>query len=94
MYHPTVIAAREATLLDQPSIHALFPRGLTRYAVDLVQQRIVDLEKVLDDKGKPRRALTPDEITQLNKTNAGNFTLAPNKAVTPGRPVRKSLPLV
>ncbi len=28
------------------------------------------------------RSLSADEITQLNKTNAGNFTLAPNSAVT------------
>ncbi len=28
------------------------------------------------------RSLTPDEVAQLNKTNLGAFTLAPNKAVT------------
>lgn len=61
MYHPTVIAARESTLLAQPAIQMLFPRGFTRHAVGEVQQRCADLEKILSPKGQPSRALTPSE---------------------------------
>ncbi|MFH1106001.1 MAG: LamG domain-containing protein [Candidatus Aenigmatarchaeota archaeon] len=36
----------------------------------------------IDEVAIWNRALTADEITQLNKTNAGNFTIAPQKAIT------------
>ncbi len=37
---------------------------------------------LIDEVAIWNRALTPSEVTQLNKTNAGNFTLAPNRAIT------------
>ncbi|MFH1105888.1 MAG: LamG-like jellyroll fold domain-containing protein, partial [Candidatus Aenigmatarchaeota archaeon] len=40
------------------------------------------LNGAIDEVAIWNRALSADEINQLNKTNAGNFTIAPQKAIT------------
>lgn len=60
MFSPTVIAAREAALIDQ--FGEALPGGtLTRYPLDICWGMRDQLTDAVDEKGTPTRALTPDE---------------------------------
>lgn len=60
MYHPAVIAAREARLLAVPALRALYPQGIPVYSVEECRARTAALQAAYQD-GKLLRALDAEE---------------------------------
>jgi len=61
MYHPAVVAAREAQLLAAPALGRLYPHGLPIYSVDDSAVLTAQLRGIHTEKGGLSRNLTPEE---------------------------------
>ena len=62
MYHPSIIAAREESLLQMPGMRELYPQGIPRYSLDDARALTAQIKATRDeDTGQTIRGLTKEE---------------------------------
>lgn len=68
MYHPQVVAAREAQLLQEPTFAKIFPHGIPSYSLQESATFTAGLRMAVDPKGAALRRLSQEEETFIAAT--------------------------